>query len=220
MIELKSNECIKEDFETAARIAEMLHSVDEKCGFESTQKLTKISKLDAVLKTQAKAMTSLKSENSKLKGGKVQAGFTDKRTIFVLVFIAAVLSSTSSISGPCEKVEKYSWSLGRLKTCFMNSTVIDTRDFMMIASDRDGSIEGFYAYRNKKLNHLPNNLGEKFPLLLVLNAACCLIKEVSKENFRGLNKLRDLRLYHNQIEKIDDDTFEYIPTVEVILLCK
>lgn len=97
----------------------------------------------------------------------------------------------------------------------MKSTVINTTDFR-ITSARDDTVEGFYANKNNKLDHLPTNIGEKFPNLVTLFAAACSIREISKENFEGLNKLRYLTLASNQIERIDDDTFEHIPAVKTI----
>lgn len=94
----------------------------------------------------------------------------------------------------------------------MNSSVIDSKDFL-ITSDRDETVEVFYAFGSKKLEFLPRNLGEKFPNLLGLNAAHCSITEISKESFKELGKLLKLRLYGNQIEKFVDDTFEYIPAI-------
>lgn len=84
LIDLRNNECINEEFTTAARIAEMPRLVNAKCGFEAIKNenlqsgdvethLTKIAKLEAELKTQAEEMTSLKLENAKLDAGKAQA---------------------------------------------------------------------------------------------------------------------------------------------------
>lgn len=99
----------------------------------------------------------------------------------------------------------------------MLSTVIDSKDFS-ITTDRDATVGGFYAFENKKLEYLPNNLEEKFPNLSILYAGKCSVKKVMKENFMGLGKLRKLYLHLNQIEMINDNTFEYIPAVEEIHL--
>lgn len=100
----------------------------------------------------------------------------------------------------------------------MHSTINST-DFS-ITSDRDETVEGFHESHNRKLEYLPSNLGEKFPNLIILGADHCSVKEIAKENFKGLKKLRKLILNHNKIEKIDDDTIEYIPAVERIQLSK
>lgn len=99
----------------------------------------------------------------------------------------------------------------------MHSTVIDSTDFL-ITSARDAVVGGFYAHKNQKLEHLPKNFGEKFPNLIALSARFCSIKQIRKENFKGLNRLRGLWINSNQIEKIDDNTFDYIPAMETINL--
>lgn len=142
--------------------------------------------------------------------------------LYVLTCVAAFLTTTaSSAAGPCEKIQyfNYGFSYGPLKTCYMDSTVIDSKDFT-ITSERDETVEAFHADGNKQLKRLPNNLGKKFPSLFQLSAADCSIKEVLKENIKGLSKLQFLFLSGNKIEKIDDDTFEYISAVEIIDLCE
>lgn len=99
----------------------------------------------------------------------------------------------------------------------MGSTAIDSTDFS-ITSDRDETVEAFYVRENTKIEFLPTNFGNVFPNLVGLAAFNCSIKEISQENFRGLDKLRVLWLVYNQIEKIYGDTFDGIPAVEQIHL--
>lgn len=99
----------------------------------------------------------------------------------------------------------------------MVSAVINTNDFV-ITSARDATVTGFDAENNKKLEKFPKNLAEKFPNLILLDGHNCSIKQISKESFRGLNKLKILDLGNNQIERIDDDTFAFIPAVGKIWL--
>lgn len=99
----------------------------------------------------------------------------------------------------------------------MSSTAITSNDFL-ITTARDDSVEGFYAEDNKKLVYLSTNLGEIFPNLIGVHASNCSIKTISKETFKGLNKLRELQLGSNQIAEIGDDYFDHIPSVEKIVL--
>lgn len=124
----------------------------------------------------------------------------------------------SSAGGPCEEIKDVAWTrLGTMKTCKMDSTVIESTEFL-ITSNRDETVGGFIADNNEKLEHLPSNLGEKFQNLLALEVYECSLKEITKENFKGLNQLQTLFLAFNQIETIDDDTFDYITTTEEIVL--
>lgn len=130
-----------------------------------------------------------------------------------------VLPLKSYAHGPCENIQNYVFQppVGDVRTCSMHSTVIDSTDFL-ITSDRDETVTGFYAAYNKNLEFLPKNVGEKFPNLLALEAYACSVKIISKETFKGLTKLQLLIISKNQIETIDDDTFDFIPAVERIWL--
>lgn len=147
-----------------------------------------------------------------------------------LICIAAILSSVSASSkeGPCEEIVNTNWTSIRLLnettsvlslTCHLWGTVVDSNDFL-ITSARNETVEGFFAQENKNLEYLPTNLGEKFPNLLFLATVNCSIKEITKESFKGLSLLRNLYLHSNQIEKIDDDTFDYISAIQLIALSK
>lgn len=124
----------------------------------------------------------------------------------------------SNAGGPCDKIESESWGhLESIKICYLSPTFINSTDYLN-ASYRDETVEAIDALRNRKIDYLPRNIGEFFPNIVALDAAHCSIKEITKENFKGLSKLRLLRLASNKIEKIDDDAFEYIPAVEQIWL--
>lgn len=97
----------------------------------------------------------------------------------------------------------------------MSSAVINSADFH-ITSARDENVGAFYTINNKKLEHLPKNIGEKFPNLTILNVRDCSVKEITKESFKGLDRLQYLWLPGNRIERIDDDTFDYVPAVQSI----
>lgn len=99
----------------------------------------------------------------------------------------------------------------------MRSTAVNSTNFTL-TSARDETIEGFYARDSTKMEFLPTNLGDVFPSLIGLSAQNCSIKEISKEYLKGLSELRWLWLKMNQIQKIDDDTFEHNPAVEGINL--
>lgn len=131
------------------------------------------------------------------------------------------MQSTTSRGGPCEKIENFDWGFGSIKfswkTCYLESSAIDSRNFL-ITSAREETVEGFSVWQNKKVEYLPKNTGEKYPNLIGYDARDCSIKEISKEDFKGLSKLQRLYLNYNQIEKISDDTFDSISGVHEILL--
>lgn len=67
---------------------------------------------------------------------------------------------------------------------------------------------------NNKISVLPVRVDETFPVLAAYFAQYCSIKTISKVNFKNLKKLRVLALTNNKIERIDDDTFEDLTSLE------
>lgn len=128
-----------------------------------------------------------------------------------------VIPSAFPAGGLCEKYQKTKWSFGLGKNCHMHSTVIDSKNFLL-TSPRDETVEAFYATDNKRLEYLPVNIYKKLPNIIGLYAQYCSIKEMSKENLKGLTKLRKLYLAYNQIGRIEGDTFDHIIAVEEIYL--
>lgn len=92
------------------------------------------------------------------------------------------------------------------------TTSIDAKDSTILT--RDDSIGGLWLYSNKKIQFLPIRVGEKFPNLMGIFAGDCSINEISRENFKGLNKLKHLILRNNQIEMIARDTFNDLTSIE------
>lgn len=120
---------------------------------------------------------------------------------------------------PCEKFEDFNEIISQ-KTCIMNkATTIDTKG-TKISSARDEAVEGLKLSANTKINFLPEEVAENFQNLWFYSAVGCSVKEISKTNFRHLSKLRVLELDHNQIERIDSDTFDDLVLLQYLALGK
>lgn len=140
--------------------------------------------------------------------------------IITWIFVAGIFSTISDEGGHCENFKMFvTVPLSVLKICMMQTTTITSANFQ-ITSEEDEMVDGFISTNNLKLSHLPANLGEKFPNLLLLDAAGCSIKYLAKESFKDLGKLLHLGLKGNRIEQINSETFENIPQIETIILCK
>jgi Leucine-rich repeat (LRR) protein len=127
--------------------------------------------------------------------------------------------STKEIS--CESFESYEWisSIGTFKTCRMqNTTVIDEKDVKI--SPRDESINGLLFKLNIKIKFLPIEVDQTFPNLFVYNCEDCWLKEISKENFAGLTKLKSLDLGYNFIENVNGNYFKELVSLEQLYLRK
>jgi hypothetical protein len=130
-------------------------------------------------------------------------------------------SQAAAQSVRCEKVENYGWSsIGNVKTCYTKTqTLIDGKGFK-ISSSKDENMKAIYMEGNKKIIFLPDSPADVFPNLEIYYAALCAIKEITRENFRGLIKLTVLDLGWNQIEIVRSDTFQDLTALERIYLCE
>jgi hypothetical protein len=131
-------------------------------------------------------------------------------------------SQAAAQSVGCEKIEHWGWSsyssIGNVKTCYMRTqTSIDGKGFK-ISSSRDENVKAINMGWNKKIIFLPESPADVFPNLEMYYAPNCVIKEITRENFRGLIKLRVLDLDYNQIEIVRSDTFQDLIAIERIHL--
>lgn len=115
----------------------------------------------------------------------------------------------------CESNRSWNWGypVGNQKTCFIEEITIDSQGFS-IASAEDEATGGIYFEENKQVSYLPVNVHKIFPNLMGLSAAECSIKTLTKENFKNLKKLKELKLRYNQIEIIQNDVFEDLTSLE------
>jgi hypothetical protein len=141
--------------------------------------------------------------------------------ILAVSLFVFVDSQAAAQSVKCEEVKNYHWgNVGSVKTCHMKTqTSIDGKGFK-ISSSRDENVKAIIMSRNKKIIFLPDSPADIFPNLEMYCSDRCAIKEITRENFRGLLKLRFLFLIDNQIEIVRSDTFQDLTAIEGILLCK
>lgn len=101
-------------------------------------------------------------------------------------------------------------------------TKIDSEEFTILSTGEPTnlSILGLSFYSNKQISFLPVQVDVTFPKLVGYSAGSCSIKTISKTNFKNLRNLKDLSLRMNQIETIENDTFEDLIALEVLWLGK
>lgn len=116
----------------------------------------------------------------------------------------------------CEKVN---YKDG-IKTCFMKEiTRIDLRGFL-ISSAEDHDMQLLYIRDNKNVFFLPENIHEKYPKIMKIEADGCSIKSISNGAFDNLVTLKELFLHYNQITEIESETFKDLLSLEKLDLCE
>lgn len=147
--------------------------------------------------------------------------FIRAKTICIL-FCVIRLNYAAYKEVECEKVENlyfYNELSRSLKTCFMDiTTSIYSIGFTI--STNDETVLGLKFFDNDNIRYLPENTSQKLPNLVAYHADLCSIQKVFKVNFKGLGKLIYLHLEHNEIEKIDSDTFEGLVSLKWLFLSK
>lgn len=139
------------------------------------------------------------------------------------VLIAQICGSSVAKEVDCESVSKQNWySYGTLNVCNMlskrNRISIDEPNVTIGIHDK--SITGLLFSDNKNVFFLPVQVAKKFPSLIGYEAEACSIKEIFKENFKGLSELKYLGLQKNQIEKILSGTLDDLTSLEKLSLCE
>lgn len=143
------------------------------------------------------------------------------RKVFVLILLLKVFTSSEAKEVSCERLNDVLWlgTIGSVKTCLMDTkTSIDDPGATIYS--RDNFVNGLSFRHNVKIFYLPDNVAESFPNLEGYTAWYCSVKEISKRNFNGLEKLKYLSLGGNQIEMIANGTFEDLVNLEFLSLCK
>lgn len=122
----------------------------------------------------------------------------------------------------CENMKIHRWDIfaGELNTCLLMTDVAIITPDTSIASNKDETIEGILFDGNKRVKFLPVSVSEKFPNLTGISAWNCAIETVSNRNFKNLSHLVALGLGSNQIETIDENTFEDLFSLKKLYLRK
>jgi Leucine-rich repeat (LRR) protein len=121
----------------------------------------------------------------------------------------------------CEQFkENHYWGviLNNLKTCLMDKETRISSDGFELIAVRNESVKGLTFGGNRKIRFLPESPSENFPNLEGFSAGGCSIKDVSRKNFKNLDKLKVLWLSYNQIETIKSETFKDLIALEEITL--
>lgn len=105
-------------------------------------------------------------------------------------------------------------------TCQMSDkTEISTQNHI-ISTPKNDDVHVIDFYRGKKINFLPEKVYEKFPNLLYFDAQSSNISELVRGNFEKLYFLKEIQLHNNHIEKIPNNAFADLQSLELLRLSK
>lgn len=141
--------------------------------------------------------------------------------IFAIFLTLWISTEVTSLKVPCKKIDTITWTYfsysEQQKTCVVGNVEIISTD-STIYSTRDIKMKALNFDKNRKVEFLPENVWLTFPELVFYDASHCNIKALSKNNFVNLRSMEYFWFGDNQIEKIDDDTFEDLFSVKQINL--
>lgn len=132
--------------------------------------------------------------------------------VAVMLIIKVIQINATRVT--CESVD-YEVELGTPTTCFLNgeSTTINSDETTIFAAT-GSDVRSMFLASNKNIFFLPVNISESFQNLLILDASDCSLTKIAKINFSYLGKLLTLNLNSNQIEKIPDNTFKDLKSLQ------
>lgn len=145
------------------------------------------------------------------------------REIVVLVLLILTVHQTTGSEAECEKEENHNYInfllFPQARTCYMKTvTTISSPGFTI--SSRDETIGGLLFDHNKKINFLPEKVANTFPNLIVYSVYNCSLVKVFPANFKNLVNLKALDLQNNKIEKIPNNLFDDLTSLEYLNLSK
>lgn len=107
-----------------------------------------------------------------------------------------------------------SCKFGALKTFYFNSNAKADSEFYGISASRDEKIERLNAEYCRLMEYIPLGISDRFPNLIEIKIQRSSVKKVSKDVFAGLRKLKLLNLESNQIQTIDENSFNDLVSLE------
>lgn len=95
-----------------------------------------------------------------------------------------------------------------------NYTAINAGGFEI--SGKNENVLCLEFIENKKISFLPVDVYKVFPKLVDYSAVHCSLEKLASRNFEHLLFLKYLYLQNNHIAKIEDGTFDYLKSLEIL----
>lgn len=134
--------------------------------------------------------------------------------LFAILSISLFFAHARAQQISCENIQPMTSYVGEHQSCSMKDYTAINAPNCTLSAQRNELVEGLNFDGNKKISYLPLNVYKNFPNLLVMSADSCFIIVIIKDNFKNLEKLEELWLYGNLIERIESNTFEDLKNLE------
>jgi len=92
--------------------------------------------------------------------------------------------------------------------CEFNNATEITEPTTILVNPVNENVTELLLGRNKKIEFLPQDISAAFPNLRLIDAFDCSIKSINNLNFKGLNKMIKLNLERNNLETIQENSFD------------
>ncbi|KAL7015700.1 hypothetical protein ACKWTF_016610 [Chironomus riparius] len=142
---------------------------------------------------------------------------------FLIISITIVFKCVTSVDIECDfKSVDFDILINQYTCDVQNNLMISSKNVviqMFRGSHKFGKISDDVtglSINDKKVQFIPENLGNKFKNLLALKFRQGRLKEISQHDLKSFIKLRYLNLDANDIETLDEDLFEFNPQLEII----
>lgn len=139
-----------------------------------------------------------------------------------MIALAVTGNGEASKQVTCANFQQIKWnpdSPALTITCYADSVEIDSTGYSF-SHQKNESVGAIFMAFNKKIRFLPENPAEVFPSIEAYDAGTCAIQALSKNNFKALSKMERIFLDNNEIETIDNDTFEDLFLLQFLYLRK
>jgi hypothetical protein len=139
--------------------------------------------------------------------------------VLLLVLLVKFSVIVNSQDVDCEETQTRKAASGVLiKSCRMDGVTVISSNDVSFTPEADEEMTEIYGDFNHKINHLPNNISEKFPMLISLSFRFCSLKTVKKESFKELTQIEHIDLSYNEIATIEIGTFDDLKNLLYLFL--
>lgn len=151
-----------------------------------------------------------------------ECNFETYRFFDALIFLVFVqLIKTHRLNLSCTFVDVDTFN-DTQKECSVNNFVVTSRNHSVTSvNDQEGNFRHYedvkvLSFHHQTVYFMPKGIAKIFPRLEVILITNSKLKEIERSDLENFEKLQELYLYGNDLEKLDSDLFESNPSIKII----